>query len=612
MRALVCDASGLIGNRMIERLLAFKHDVVGFAPGKHAKADPGEAQLMAWPKAAGKLAEALQGIDQLFVPNLVDDLPASELKQIKALLEAAAKVGVKRVVVLSSIEVYDLAKLGGRTLLESDAQIDPAQASPKGKTALELESYVRGLPGQIERIVLRAPLVLSADHKPLAETFFKGLLKDDAQLHYGDRVQPIDADDLADLMVSAGRAPSAAGHAINVAGPIAILTADASAEARRLLGVMRDTENSEVRVRPEYEFASPLISTDRALTLLPKHAIKRVWVSLAEIAQEIVHRQRAEGELPEIMYKTSYAKMAVERREKPLKGKLAVVTGATDGIGRATALMFSRLGAKVVAVGRNKEAGAALLEEMKGRKVYTNGKFMAADLTSQKEVRALAAKIAKQHDAIDYLIHNAGAAYGSRTETPDGLEATFALNVMAPFLLTQELATPLQAADHARVVTLSSEAHQEAELMLEDLQSTDGYEPMEVYSRAKLCGLMITRCLAEQLKDTGIAAHAIHPGEVRTDIALKNGMESDEDKNLGPQAKQRLNTQRDRQRMQMISPEEAAAYVVNLAVSPEYNGENGLYMDKGDKGQASETAQDSKQAWLLWDKCAEFAGLVDA
>jgi len=610
MRAFVSDATGLLGRRVVDKLLADRHDVTGVGDTASDGALD-EVSIRAWPKRNGAFGKSLDNVDWVFVTDL-GGAPgtATIADRAEGLIKAAAKAGVKRIVLISSAQIYDPVKMGRATVSESGPFVSPDEANPLAQYAFQLENALRDITGQVERVALRVPVILATDSEGALD-IVRGIMASGKSGDRPSRLHPIDADELAHLTVVAARAPKAAGHAINLAAPASIATEDAVAEVTRLAGVLKDDTTSEVRVRPEYGYSSPVLSTQRAEQLLPKRTHKSAWINLAELVQELVRRQRIAGELPAITYKTSPAKMAVERREKPLKGKVAVVTGATDGIGRATALMLSRLGAKVVATGRNKEAGAALLAEMKGRKIYTPGKFIAADLTSQDELRKLAAKITKAHPAIDILINNAGAAYGKRNVDAKGIETTFALNVLAPFMLSQLLADALKAAKSARIVNLSSEAHQEAELNLDDLMSETDYEPVAVFGRSKLASLMLTNCLAGQLKGSTISAHAVHPGDVRTNFGEKNGLKDDEPKDLGPQAQQRLNTQRDRERMQKISPEEAAAYVVNLAMSPEHNGVNGLYLNKGTPETASEMAKNADIAWDLWDRCADMAGLTD-
>jgi NAD(P)-dependent dehydrogenase (short-subunit alcohol dehydrogenase family) len=197
-----------------------------------------------------------------------------------------------------------------------------------------------------------------------------------------------------------------------------------------------------------------------------------------------------------------------------MAGKTVVVTGATSGIGRQTALRLAGMGARVALVGRDARRGeaarAAIAEEVPGADIMV----FTADLAAMAETRRLAGELLGALPKIDVLINNAGAMFSRRVVTADGLERTFALNHMGGFLLTSLLRERLVASAPSRVVVVASEAHRRAQLDLADLQTRNRYSGWIAYCRSKLANILFTRELARQLAGTGVGAHCLHPGFV--------------------------------------------------------------------------------------------------
>ncbi len=194
-----------------------------------------------------------------------------------------------------------------------------------------------------------------------------------------------------------------------------------------------------------------------------------------------------------------------------LDGQTALVTGATAGIGRETALALSRLGARVLVHGRDPDRGAAVVEELPG-----DATFISADFASQVEVVELAEDVRSQleGDTIDILVHNAGGWFTDGRLTDDGVEYTFAVNHLASFRLTYELFGAL--APTARIVIVSSAAHRQGSLDFTGLRSVSGYSSWDAYSRSKLANVLFARGLADRLDAAGesITANALHPGVI--------------------------------------------------------------------------------------------------
>lgn len=202
-----------------------------------------------------------------------------------------------------------------------------------------------------------------------------------------------------------------------------------------------------------------------------------------------------------------------------MKGRVVAITGPNAGIGRATARALAALGAKVLACGRDRgrldEAIASIRAEVPGAEVTP----LVADLASVNEVRGLAEQIRAQTDRLDVLINNAGIGVDRRHETVDGFELTFAVNHLAPFVLTTELLDLLEASAPARVITVSSANHIGARTLdLEDLQSQRRFAWQDVYARSKLCNVLFTRELARRLAGTGVTANCLHRGVIATEF----------------------------------------------------------------------------------------------
>ena len=202
-----------------------------------------------------------------------------------------------------------------------------------------------------------------------------------------------------------------------------------------------------------------------------------------------------------------------------MHGKVCVVTGANSGIGRATALGLAARGATVVLVCRSRARGAAVLEEIERRRGTGAAALIVADLASQRQVRQAAAACRQRFERLDVLVNNAGIS-GSRTRlvTEDGPEATFAVNHLAPFLLTGLLLDRLKASAPARVVTVSSAAHRLFALDFDDLQGERRYSSFGAYCRSKLANVLFTHELARRLEGSGVTANCLHPGIVATGL----------------------------------------------------------------------------------------------
>ena len=279
-----------------------------------------------------------------------------------------------------------------------------------------------------------------------------------------------------------------------------------------------------------------------------------------------------------------------------MKGTVCVVTGATSGIGKAAATALARLGATVVLVGRDRgrtEAAAAEIAPVSA----SPPRAEVADLASLEQVRGLAGRL-DGLERIDVLINNAGLVLGERRITPDGFEHVFALNHLAPFLLTSLLLPKLTASAPARVVTVTSDAHSAARLDLSDPNLEHGWDSWRSYANSKLANILFTRELARRLDGTGVTANCAHPGVVRTGF----GRESRPLLKLGITIARPF----------MLSPERGADTIVYLASSPDVAGQTGGYYVKRQRREPSAAARDDAAARELWELSEQLTGLAPA
>jgi retinol dehydrogenase-12 len=277
-----------------------------------------------------------------------------------------------------------------------------------------------------------------------------------------------------------------------------------------------------------------------------------------------------------------------------MNGKICVVTGATSGIGKATAAALAGLGAQVVLVGRDRGRAEATVAEL-GRAAVAP-RFEIADFTSMGQVRELAARLeALEH--IDVLVNNAGLVAGQRRTTADGFDEVFAVNHLAPFLLTNLLLGKLTAAS-ARVITVTSDAHTAARLDLDDPHQERGWDSWRAYANSKLANILFTRELARRLEGTGATANCAHPGVVRT--------------RFGREARLPLRLGLTLARPFLLSPERGASTIVYLATSPEVATATGGYYVKKQRREPSAAARDDDAARRLWQLSEELTGLTPA
>jgi NAD(P)-dependent dehydrogenase (short-subunit alcohol dehydrogenase family) len=278
-----------------------------------------------------------------------------------------------------------------------------------------------------------------------------------------------------------------------------------------------------------------------------------------------------------------------------MEGKVVLITGGTSGIGRAAATALAAMGAEVVVTGRSKERGEAAVEEIRGTSGSKGVSLVLADLAVQAEVRELAQEFRERHDRLDVLVSNAGLIQSRRTETPDGLELTLAVNHLAPFLLTNLLLDLLKKSAPSRVITVSSEARRGASINFDDLQSERRYRAFQVYGMTKLANILFTYELAERLKGTGVVANCLHPGAVNTNFGSSN-------RSFGTLLFRAF-------KPFMRTPEEGADTVVYLASSSEVGSMTGGYLTDRKVVSSFDEPHDEATQKRLWEVSEELTNL---
>jgi len=280
-----------------------------------------------------------------------------------------------------------------------------------------------------------------------------------------------------------------------------------------------------------------------------------------------------------------------------LVGKTCLITGATSGIGKEIASGLARMGATVVIVGRSREKTESTVSEIKSKTGRSNGvSSLAADLSSQSSIRQLAKDYVVAHSKLDVLVNNAGIFSSKRITTIDGIESTFAVNHLAPFLLTGLLIDIIKASAPARIITTSSVAHKGVHIDFDDIQfERKSYRGFTAYSQSKLANILFTKELARRLERTGVTANCFHPGVVRTHLI--EGSNPWQYKLVSSTAG-----------LFFLTPEKGAETGVYLASSPEVEGVTGKYFAKRRQEEPSADANDMNGAARLWDLSEQLSG----
>ncbi len=269
-----------------------------------------------------------------------------------------------------------------------------------------------------------------------------------------------------------------------------------------------------------------------------------------------------------------------------MEDRVMLITGSTAGIGKQTALELGAKGAKIILHGRDSEKGEKVLEELKNKTGNQKYDLLVADLSSQREVRELASQIQEKYAELHVLINNAGVFMNQRKLTEDGLETTFAVNHLAPFLLTNLLLDLLKKSAPSRIITVSSMTHQSAWVDFENLQGEKHFTGYQAYALSKMGNIFFAYELAERLKNSRVTANCLHPGVIDTKL-LRAG--------YGPGGG---------------SVEKGAETPVYLATSREVEQVSGQYFRSKKAVSSDPTTYDKSLQKELWKISEQLTGLL--
>jgi len=279
-----------------------------------------------------------------------------------------------------------------------------------------------------------------------------------------------------------------------------------------------------------------------------------------------------------------------------MKGKICMVTGATSGVGLATAKELAGQGATVIITARNAEKGESTVARLKREAANESVEFLLADLSIQAQIRDLAQEFQNRYSRLDVLVNNAGAIFLKRQLSVEGIELTFATNYVNYFLLTNLLLDTLKTSTPSRIVNVSSDMQKNAKINFDDLQAELKYSSFGAYGQSKLAIILFTYELARRLEGTQVTANAVHPGFAASNIGKNNGW-------LGKIVVPML-------RPFAMSSTKAAETSIYLASSPEVEGITGKYFMKKNKAvPSSPITYDEAAARRLWEISAQITGL---
>ena len=276
--------------------------------------------------------------------------------------------------------------------------------------------------------------------------------------------------------------------------------------------------------------------------------------------------------------------------------KTVLVTGGSSGLGLEAGSRIAEMGHDVTLVVRDAAKADSTMREVARRPGAARVSILSCDLSSLANVRRLAADFRAKHARLDVLINNAGTVSPERRTTEDGYELTFAVNHLAPFLLTNLLLDLLRSSAPARIVTVSSAAHRGGDIDFDNLQyEKGGYTQLRAYGRSKLANVLFTRELARRLSGSGVTANCLHPGAVAT--------------NIWSHTRWYVRPLLSAAKMLMLSSEKGGDRIVHLATSASVEGLSGGYYEKKQLVPPSATAQDATRAQRLWAESARLTGV---
>ncbi|WP_339926448.1 SDR family NAD(P)-dependent oxidoreductase [uncultured Cyclobacterium sp.] len=281
-----------------------------------------------------------------------------------------------------------------------------------------------------------------------------------------------------------------------------------------------------------------------------------------------------------------------------MANKTCLITGANSGIGFETAKALCVKGYKVILVCRTKEKANTAISNIKLQYPEANMDYAVADLSSQAEIRSLAKVLAERQQVIDVLINNAGSWYSDMVLTDDGIERQWAINHLAPFLLTHLLLPLMMASEDPRIITVSSDSHFHGKIHFDDVNLTNNYHGLRAYAQSKLANVLFTRAFDQIKPHRKLTINAVQPGLVKTDIGLKHTFSFH-----GLIWKLR--------RLTGKTPDKGAATSIFLASNEKIKGESGKYWDNCKSKAVSKKAANTYDAERLWNLSLQQCGITD-
>ena len=275
-----------------------------------------------------------------------------------------------------------------------------------------------------------------------------------------------------------------------------------------------------------------------------------------------------------------------------LKGKICVITGATSGVGKETAKALAKMGATVVLPVRNSMKGDTLKDEILAETPDAKLDLMHCDLASFESIRQFAKEFKAKYNELHILINNAGIWEYKRNLSEDGIEMNFAVNHLAPFLLTHLLLETIKKSAPARIINVSSNAHKYSKMNFPDLEFEKKYSSIKSYSQSKLANILFTKKLSQQMRGSGVTVNSLHPGFVKTGLFDK--MPGFIVKIMG---------------LFMISPVKGAQTTIYLATSPDVEKTSGEYFSESKRQKPSSEALRQDVADKLWGISEKYVGI---
>jgi len=274
---------------------------------------------------------------------------------------------------------------------------------------------------------------------------------------------------------------------------------------------------------------------------------------------------------------------------------LCLITGANSGIGRIAALELAKKGFDIIMLCRNLDKARPVRQEIKAVSRTGRVDLIWCDLASQSSVLQAAREVIDRYDHLDVLLNNAGLFLDQEQYSPEGIELTFAINHIGPFLLTGQLLSLLRKGTNARVITVASEAHRWSRgFRLEEIAKPRSYSGIDAYGASKLCNILFAKELADRVAEYGITSNSLHPGAVNT--------------NFGGTATTWQGLAFKLMKPFFITPEKGAETSIYLASSPEVSKVTGLYFDKSRPKTPSQAARSDFNAKALWKLSEELTG----